>query len=244
MSHLACGPPTADPATDMPTPLDRRSFLRSLSAVAAAAGLPLAGCAGNEAPEGGEDEERPVARLASIVRPILLPHSGSDVRIEAPLAELPMAYVSMALRQVFVDHAFRDRSNWILDAHISVSTGLWRIPLPGDPVGMPIPPGDTLREFEELDIAEWDSAMAPAGGDFRIRRGSIASSTVDFDCVPVEQTGEWISAGPFDLRHCHPAGEDSCREDFVAIGEGLRRPLRGCADAGTPIRIFGWSAND
>ena len=58
-----------------------------------------------------------------------------------PLTELPVAYVSMAQRKVFVDPEFRDRASWLLRAHISVSTWHWRIPLPDDPEGVPIGAG-------------------------------------------------------------------------------------------------------
>ncbi len=155
-----------------------------------------------------------------------------------------MAYVSMGLRQVFVDYAFRDRSNWILDAHISVSTGVWRIPLPGDPVGQPIQPGDTLREFEELDIVEWDPDMEPTEGDFRVRRGRPASVRIEFSCVPMFASAEWFSAGPWDILQCNGGADQACREDFLPVGEGTRHTGRGCAEPREPVRFITWACRE
>ena len=139
-----------------------------------------------------------------------------------------------------MDFAFRDRSNWILDAHISVSTGLWRIPLPGDPPRQPITPGDELREFEELDIADWDPTMEPAEGDFRILHGRPSPVRIDFACVPVQATGEWCSGGPWLVDRCDGLGDQACREDFVEVGVGTRRSVRGCEDAAQPVRFVSW----
>jgi hypothetical protein len=223
---------------------DRRAFLRRLAAAGLAMpGLPLAGCSFEERP--GSSAEPPVEPADDTPplhdQPILLPFGRDAVHVAAPMTELPMAYVSMARREVYVDYQFRGRSNWILDAHISVSTGVWRIPLAGDPPLRPIQPGDTLREFDELDIAEWDPEMVPAEGDFRIRRGRLRAARVDFDCVPMAADEGWYSAGPFDVLRCAYAPELDCREDFVEIGAGTRRPLRGCAEQGRPVRVLTWT---
>lgn len=176
---------------------------------------------------------------------MLLPWGTDAVRIASPIDELPMAYVSMARREVFVDRASRGLSKWLLDAHISVSTGVWRIPLPGDPPSEPITPGDTVREFEELDIVAWDPAMEPAEGDFRIRRGRPSRVRFDFTCVPVGATGAWHSGGPWDVARCmSDAVEDACREDFVEVGTGTRHPLRGCAEEGQPVRFLTWMVRE
>ena len=66
-------------------------------------------------------------------RPILTQWADDIVRVGIPLRELPVAYVSMAQRQVFVDPEFRDRASWLLRAHISVSTWHWRIHCPVTP---------------------------------------------------------------------------------------------------------------
>lgn len=228
----------------MTSETDRRAFLRRLAAVGLAVpGLPLVGCSFEERPRssaatGAEptDEAPPLHD-----QPILLPFGADAVHVAAPMRELPMAYVSMERREVYVDYEHRDRSNWVLDAHISVSTGVWRIPLPGDPPERPIQPGDTLREFDELDIAAWDPLMEPAAGDFRIRRGRLRPARIDFDCVPVAADGGWYSAGPFDVLRCAYAPELDCREDFVDVGSGTRRPLRGCAEDGRTVRVLTWT---
>lgn len=225
---------------------DRRTFLRRVGCVGLVAPSFSLACASGDrpaaggAPDGPDDDGSSTA-LDPVTRPVLRPWSNGAVHILSPLDEMPMAYVSMGRREVFVDHAFRDRSNWILEAHISVSTGLWRIPLPGDPVGQPITPGDTIREFEELDIAEWDPTMEPAEGDFRIRRGRPAPVRVDFACVPMSPTSDWFSGGPWDIRRCDGVGEEACREDFVEIGIGSRQPIRGCEDPAVPARFFTWA---
>ena len=224
---------------------DRRAFLRRLGGVwLVAPTLPTLGC-GRDASPGPDDAGLASGQVQrSIIRPILLPWSTDTVRIVAPMAEVPMAYVSLGLRQVFVDYAFRDRSNWTLDAHISVSTGVWRIPLPGDPVGRPIQPGDTLREFEELDIVEWDPNMEPAEGDFRLRRGRPSRVRIQFSCVPMSASGEWFSAGPLDIRQCDGVADEACREDFLHVGGGTRHPGRGCADAREPVRFITWACRE
>lgn len=217
---------------------DRRAFLRRLGVAGLVAPtLPIMGC-------GAEGADIPAYGGHPITRPILLPWSTHAVRIAAPIDEIPMAYVSMGLRQVFVDHPFRDRSNWMLDAHISVSTGVWRIPLPGDPVGVPITPGDVLREFEELNILAWDPSMEPADGDFRILRGRPAEVRVDFTCVPMPSARAWFSAGPWSLRRCDGVGENACREDFFDVGAGIRYPRRGCAEAGEAVRLMTWACRE
>jgi hypothetical protein len=219
---------------------DRRTFLHRLGVAALASPLlSVAGCRGDEAePTDPEAVSKGGRRVVS--RPILAPGAPDVVVVTSPMSGLPMAYVSRGLRQVFVDYSYRDRSNWILDAHISVSTGVWRIPLPGDPVGQPITPGDVVREFEELDIAEWDPLMEPAIGDFRIRAGEPASTRIDFRCVPMSRGG-WYSAGPWDIRQCEPGGSDACREDFVVVGEGERHPIRGCSEEAGAVRVVTWA---
>lgn len=225
--------------------LDRRAFVRRLGA--ATLGIPtgyLVGCTTDRPAPATGGSASAAAVGATLERPILLPWSEDVVRIASPLPELPMAYVSMGRREVYVDYRFRDRSNWVLDAHISVSTGLWRIPLPGDPEGQPITPGDLVREFEELDIAEWDPTMEPTLGDFRIRRGRPAPTRVHFACLPVGATDVWCSAGPWDVPQCEAVGEAACREDFVEVGVGFRHPIRGCEDDGEPIRFISWAATE
>lgn len=219
--------------------IDRKTFLRRLAATGL--GVPVAsawGCADGGAPSPSGSARASGARLD---RPVLLAWSGEGVRIAAPTVERPVAYVSRALRQVFIDRAFRDHSKWILDAHISVSTGLWRIPLPGDPAGEPITPGDELREFEELDISLWTPALEPSEGDFRIQTGRPAPLRIEFECAPVAGGEAWCSAGPFELRRCDGIGGEPCREDFIEVGTGLRHRLHACDGEGVPTRLLSWA---
>ncbi len=225
---------------------DRRTFLKGLAAFGLGGGLlPLAGC-------DRQDFSRTPLRAADgsgspIRRPILIPWSDDVARIAAPASELPVAYVSMPLRQVFVDLEFRDRASWLLDAHISVSTGHWRVPLPGDPVGQPITPGDALREFEELNIRDWNPTRPAAENDIRILRGVRVTRQVDFECVPgVRGVGgvggmEWYSAGPWTLDVCDGGTADTTREDFMIVGSGSRHASRDCVEGGDSVRFITWA---
>lgn len=192
-------------------------------------------------------------------RPLLTEWADGILRMEAPARELPVAYVSMSHRQVFVDQEFRDRASWLLRAHISVSTWHWRIPLPGDGEGVPIAPGDEAREFEELSIREWDPAMAPAMDDIRIRRGRPITRRVMLDCVEVagvrtvdveaSQSGAdsrpleaWLRGGPLDVVVSDESTVDTVREDFHLLGTALRFRGRTCREAGEAVQIAGWAA--
>ena len=107
---------------------DRRTFLRrAATAGMVAPAIPVLGCV----PEGVPENHQAAGADPAMDRPILLPWARDAVRVAAPMAELPMAYVSRDLQRVFIDHAFRGRVQVALAAHISVSSGLWRIPLLG-----------------------------------------------------------------------------------------------------------------
>jgi len=229
---------------------DRRTFLRH----AAAAGLmvptlPILGC-GSE--QGQRSENGVVSRGPSVTRPILLPWSEDGVRIAAPMSEPPLAYVSRGLRRVFVDHDSRGRINVLLAAHISVSSGLWRIPLLGEDLGVPIPADDALREFEEVDVREWDPGMAPVEGDFRIRRGRRAEVTVDFDCAPMSGGDGWFSAGPLEMVQCRESGQDPdqdsdrepCLEAFMSVGMATHHTRRYCTESQGEVRLLTWACPD
>ena len=220
---------------------DRRAFLRRVGAAGLLAPtVPILAC---------RIEESPVIRETSldqglaIARPILLPWSTDAVHIAAPAPELPIAYVSMEHRQIFVEYRFRIQVSVMLAAHLSVSTGLWRIPLPGDDLGVPIPAGDVLREFEELPISEWDPRMDPAEGDFRMRRGRRVRVRVEFKCAPMSARTGWFSAGPWDIIQCAGPGDEVCREDFSSIGTGTRhsrRTLGSCTEPEATVRYLTW----
>jgi hypothetical protein len=177
-----------------------------------------------------------------VSRPILLPFGEDGVRIAAPPREQPAAYVSMATRQLFVDFDYRDQVYWDLRAHISVSTGVWRIPLVEDPPRVPITPGDEVREFEELSMREWDPTAEPAEGDIRIMRGGVRPLRIDFSCAPLAGGGAWFRAGPWDLLHCGDASEALCREDFRSVGTGTRYADRECTQNVGTARMLTWTA--
>ena len=224
---------------------DRRAFLRRLAAVGLAAPtVPLFGCGLEEIRrEAGESSPGDL----SITRPVLLPWTDDVVRIAAPLSEPPLAYVSRASLKVYVDWAARDEIRGTLVAHISVSSGLWRIPLPGDDLGIPVDAGDELREFEETHLGEWDPTMPPTLGDFRIRRGSPQKVHVDFDCVPMAGKEGLFSAGPWEIAQCGGQGQEFCREDFTRIGTGSRhgrRALGTCSEPMGSVSYLTWACLD
>jgi hypothetical protein len=168
------------------------------------------------------------------------------VHLLAPPSELPVAYVSMALRHVYVDFDYRDRASWLLRAHISVSTALWRIPLPGDPEGQPVVPGDEAREFEEFPMRAWDPSLAPSIDDVRIVRGGPARRPIDFTCVPLAGGGpdggeRWLSGGPMEVPVSDGRSDGTLREDFRIVGTGLRFRERTCAGEGEAVQFVSWA---
>ena len=225
---------------------DRRAFLRRLGLSALAAPtLPWLACVpepSDASRERGRAQVPTQPQPAVVSRPILLPFGEDGVRIAAPPREQPAAYVSMATRQLFVDHDYRDQVYWDLRAHISVSTGVWRLPLLGDPPSIPVTPGDEIREFEELSMREWDPMADPAEGDIRIMRGRALPLRIDFACAPLAGGGAWFHAGPWDLLHCGEPSEALCREDFGSVGTGTRYADRDCTRLVGPARVLTWSA--
>ena len=135
-----------------------------------------------------------------------------------------------------------------LVAHISVSSGHWRIPLPGDDLGIPIDAGDALREFEERPIGEWDPTMDPKEGDVRIRRGYEENVRVAFECLPMAEREGWFSAGPWDIVQCVPGpGTQLCREQFMEVGTGTRyagRPRGSCGQPAGSVRYVTWACSE
>jgi hypothetical protein len=228
---------------------DRRTFLRRIAVLGVGgSSASLLACGGGDTRSGSGVEE--LAPLEPISHPLLLPWSDDVIRIAAPISELPVAYVAMAAHRVYIDREYRDRASWLLNAHISVSTALWRIPLPGDPAGLPVTPGDELREFEEVSIREWDPALPPAEDDVRIRRGRRATTTVHFSCVPGDGAGgategnEWFSAGPWPIDVCVGGPEETTREDFMRAGSGFRHVSPGCEDQGQPVGFITWACRE
>ena len=227
--------------------LDRRTFLKHLSSVSlVGTTLPLVGCISDRALELEEvpAETPPESALVrSINRPILVLWSADTVRILNPTSVLPLAYVSLGLRRVYVDNPFRDRVIGLLNAHVSVSTGLWRIPLPGDRPEQPLVPGDTSREFEVAEIWDWDPKADPTEGDFRIMPGGRVNIRVHFSCQPISGRNEWFSAGPWDIDQCDPSLDGACREDFQEVGDGSRHAKRDCGRRTETIRYLTWACS-
>ena len=224
---------------------NRRAFLRCVTAVGLA--TPAASTLGCSLEEILREDGEPHSSGLSLKRPILLPWTTDAVRISAPLSELPAAYVSRGLQRVFIELDSRIQVQVMLAAHISVSSGLWRIPLPGDDLGIPVDAGDELREFEETPVGEWDATMEPTEGDFRIRRGQRVNVGVAFDCMPMAAREGWFSAGPWEIAQCAPPGTDLCREDFMEIGTGsryARRALGTCSEPVEAVRYVTWACPD
>jgi hypothetical protein len=222
-------------------PLDRRSFLRRAgAAVLVTPAVPFLAC-GEQAPS-AERVSVSGHPAGDITRPVLLPRPDGSVHLVAPPRELPAAYVSMDRMQLYVDHDFRDQVYWDLRAHISVSTGVWRLPLRGDPPTMAVVPGDLEREFEELSEREWDPELPPAPGDIRIMRGFASARRIHIECVPYAGGGAWLRAGPWEILQAAGPSDQLVREDFVPVGTGTRYTDRECTRPDGPVEVFTWTS--
>jgi hypothetical protein len=223
--------------------LDRRAFLRRAGATALVApAVPFLACGVDSAPGSSHRASVPEHPGGDITRPILLRWSDGAVHLDAPAQELPVAYVSMGRKQLFVDHDYRDLVYWDLRAHISVSTGVWRIPLRGDPLNMAIVPGDLDREFEELSERDWDPTLPPSLGDIRILRGVAMSRRIDLTCAPLSGGGAWFQAGPWEIQQCWGPSDQLCREDFMSVGTGTRYADRECTQPEGAVDVLTWAA--
>ena len=217
---------------------NRRSFLRHLGAVGLGAPvLTLAACRDRSQAESAAAAT--TARL-TVTDPIIRTYAPDAAHLVTPMSEPPIAYISQGRRMVFIDGEFRDRLIGILSAHISVSTGHWRIPQPGEPLEEPLLPGVPQREFEEVGIGDLDLEMEPSEGDFRIRRGQRVETTIDFSCVPVVDSPQRISGGPWHLEQCDGSGEGTCREDFGEIGIAAQSPTGACGTEARDMRLLMW----
>lgn len=223
----------------MDTSFDRRAFLRR--AALAALGLPVASSVGCtlERQDGARRDEQ-----LGPARPILLPWGEDAVRIAAPPRERPVAYMSRRYMSIWVDHEFRDRLSYALGAHISVSTGHWRIPLPGDPPSIPITPGDERREYEEFDVRFWDAEIEPAEGDVRVLRGAPVATEVRIECQPLSRGGTWLSAEPLSLLRCGPPGPGLCREDLMEVGAAASYADWDCTQPTGSVRLLTWACRE
>ena len=231
----------------MTTRWDRRTFLRRLGA--ATFGAPILGVpvltltACNDRSQAESEASTSPPRL-TVGDPIIRSYGADAARIIAPMSEPPIAYVSQGLQLVFIDREFRDRLVGILSAHISVSTGHWRIPQPGEPLEEPLIPGVPEHEFEEVGIGDLDLEMEPSEGDFRIRRGQRVETTIDFSCIAVADSSQQISGGPWHVEQCDGSGRGTCREDFVEVGIGSRYGATNCETGALDIRLLSWVCSE
>jgi hypothetical protein len=226
-------------------PFDRRTFLRRATGALLAA--PLAGeWACRPAPPAADDgagTPPTVPEGQPIIRPVLLAAAPDAVRLVDPPRDRPVAYLSRAELRVYVDPDLRDVAERHLGAYISVTTGAWRVPLLEDDPRVPVTPGDQQREFEEVDLREWDPRMSPAEGDACVRVRDVARVRVECQCEPVLQDETWVSGGPYLIHRLNgPAGQGG-REEFRVIGLGSRHRDRACQDGGEPVRLLGWATD-
>ena len=175
--------------------------------------------------------------------PILFEYLDERVRIESPLSILPLAYVSNIEKKIFVDYESRISVSVTLAAHISVSSGLWRIPLLGEDVGLPIDAGDPRREFSEHSISEWNPGLLPREGDYRIRRGFAVAKEISLSCVPILPEKGWVSGGPWSFNQCDGISRELCSEVFTSVGKGVKhdsKAYRMCAGTGKVTEFMTW----
>jgi len=175
--------------------------------------------------------------------PVLLELPDGRIRIQSPVYSLPLAYVSRRESRIYVAYESRIGVSVLLAAHISVSSGLWRIPLLGDDVGVPIDAGDAEREFVEHDIREWDPEMLPIEGDYRVQKGAPTLREVSLHCVPVLPEKGWVSGGPWSIMGCDGVADQLCREVFASIGQGRShesKSYRTCVGTGQTVEFLSW----
>ena len=224
-------------------PPDRRSFLRHAAPAGLAAALvALWGC-GEPASRGAPAREPPrTAPTGEATGLVPTWHAPDDVRLTGPGPVDVVAYLSRSERRVYVDRSARDWTERRLSAYVSVTSGVWRIPLPGDDPRVPITPGDAEREYEVVDLPEWDSVRPPGEGDVRLRRRERTEVTMQLACVPLASGGGWITSGPLSIpRRDGPAGPGG-REEFAVVGEARVHEDARCDGPGRRVRLLAWSA--
>tara|TARA_B110001454_G_C12675415_1_gene415628 strand:- start:58 stop:744 length:687 start_codon:yes stop_codon:yes gene_type:complete len=217
--------------------IERRAFIRSICCTTGLIGSTWfqSAC---------EINPRDASISADPFDPILLELADGRVNIESPMLNLPVAYVSIAQKKIFVEYESRISVSVLLAAHISVSSGLWRIPLFGEDLEVPIDAGDPGREFAERDISEWSPGQLLQEGDYRVQRGSSVQREILLDCVPILPEKGWVSGGPWLTYQCSGIGEKLCREVFSPIGKGIRhdsKSYRTCAESGIAAEFVSWA---
>jgi len=228
----------AHPETALDTSHDRRTFLRR--AAAAALGVPVVtalGCTVERQPTDDAVDVGPP-------RPILLPWGPDAVFLAAPPRERPVCYMSRRTMEIWIDLDFRARLEFALGAHISVSTGHWRVPLHGDPENIPIQAGDPLREFEEIDMRMWDAEIAPMEGDVRVLRGTPVSSDVRIECQPLSGGGTWVTSEPLRLLRSGAPDAQLTKEELMEVGTAERFADRECTRSLGAVRLLTWASRE
>jgi len=222
-------------------PSDRRTFLRHAAAVGILGPAVAAWACGDRPPTGrGTASETGPGDAVPMARPTLVAGKGDAVHVLSPAGDPPVAYLSRGEMRLYLDGAYRDWAEHRLAAYVSVTTGLWRIPRPEDDPRVPIVPGDELREYEVVDLVQWDPAMTPAEGDVRLRLGARRPVRVDLACVAMASADAWLTAPSLLVsRRDGPAGEGG-REDFVEVGTGTLHADAGCKTAGDAVRLLAW----
>lgn len=228
------------------TPVLPRSPRRrwaSGSVLPAVVGL-LAGCVGG----GNDGGEGTRVETAAPAEPSMRAIDLGDATglVEAGAAAGLVAYVSRAERRVYLDRDWRGRVHFLLGAYTSVSTGLWRIPLPGDAPLRPIAPGDESREFEVTDLDAMPPELEPVPGDMRVRLGAPETVRLEASCPAGEGAGGTPEApgllgGPWTLARLDGPPGTGGREEFVPVGTGQRTDPADCTP-GETVDVLTWVA--
>lgn len=158
--------------------------------------------------------------------------------------------------RVYVDRQYRDQARHALNAYQSVSTGLWRIPRPGDDPRVPIPPDDALREFQVHDMSEWDPEIRAVDGDVRVLFGVRTRIRLQGGCEAVLPADGWVRVPNLEVERAEDPGDPTraedpsssdpptgtVRETFRLLDDVPSYQDRACAGPAGTVRLYGWDA--
>jgi len=192
----------------------------------------------------GRDGTLPAA--SAVVSPTgVRQREDGDAQILPPIESGEIvAYVSRAEQRIYVSRDFRDRAQNLLNAHISVSTGHWRIPLPGDSPSEPLIQGVPQREFEEFAVDDLDADMEPSVGDFRVLVGGYVPLSIGLECVLDEDGSVYVVAGSMAAMVGARAAAGIVREDFLVVGEVGLFEGPSCLERTATKRAVMWVAQE